>query len=91
MHQAEQNRELEHNIITKKKDLSNSSTTVAYNSIGTYRDKVDKDEVQKFDKELQEIVKKTELKKKGLKFMSPEEDCILVYPLDIKQGMKMKL
>ena len=58
MHHAEQNRELEQ-IITKKKDLSNSSTTVAY-IIGTYRDKVDKDEVQKFDKELQELVKKTE-------------------------------
>ena len=88
VHQAEQNRELDHkrgDSITKKKQLSNSSTTVAY-IIGTYRDEVDKDELQKFDKELQEIVKKTEFFEKGLiKFMSPEDD-ILVYPIDNKTG-----
>ena len=88
MHQAEQNRELHHkrdDSIMKKKELSNSSATVAY-IIGTYKDKVDKDELQKFDKELQEIVKKTEFFEKGLiKFMSPEED-ILVYPIDNKTG-----
>ena len=83
--QAEQNRKLDHESITKKKELSNSATTVAY-IIGTYRDEVDKGEVQKFDKELQEIVKKTEFFEKGLiKFMSPEED-ILVYPIDNKTG-----
>ena len=88
MHQAEQNRELHHkrdDSIMKKKELSNSSTTVAY-IIGTHKDEVDKDKLQKFDKELQEIVKKTEFFEKGLiKFMSPEED-ILVYPIDNKTG-----
>ena len=88
VHQAEQNRELHHkrdDSITKKKKLTNSSTTVAY-IIGTHKDEVDKDELQKFDKELQEIVKKTSFFKKGLiKFMSPEED-ILVYPIDNKTG-----
>ena len=80
VHQAEQNRELDHkrdDSITKKKELSKSTTTVAY-IIGTYRDKVDKDELQMFDEELQEIVKKTEFFKKGLiKFMSPEEDVLI--------------
>ena len=88
MHQAEQNRELDHkrdDSTMMKKELSKFSTTVAY-IIGTYKDKVDKDEVQKFDKELQEIVKKTEFFEEGLiKFMSPEED-ILVYPIDNKTG-----
>ena len=88
VHQAEQNRELDHKrdeSITKKKELSNSSTSVAC-IIGTFKDEVDKDEVQKFDKELQEIVKKTDFLKKGLiKFMSPEEN-ILVYPIDNKTG-----
>ena len=88
VHQAEQNRELHHkrdDSITKKKELSNSSTPVTY-IIGTYKDKVDKDELQMFDKELQEIVKKTEFFEKGLiKCMSPEED-ILVYPIDNKRG-----
>ena len=88
VHQAEQIRELHHkrdHSTTKKKELSNSSTTVAY-IMGTHKDEVDKDELQKFDKELQEIVKKTDFFKKGLiKFMSPEED-ILVYPIDNKTG-----
>ena len=88
VHQAEQNRELHHkreDNIMKKKELTKASTTVAY-IIGTHKDEVDKDELQKFDKELQEIVKKTEFFKKGLiKFMSPEEG-ILVYPLDNKTG-----
>ena len=89
VHQAEQNKELDHEkgdrIMKKKELLSKSSKTVAY-IIGTYKDDVKEDEKKKFDKDLQDIIKKTKFFEEGLiKFKSQEED-VLVYPIDNKFG-----
>ena len=89
VHQAEQNRELDlkqdYSIMNKKELLSKSSKTIAY-IIGTYKDEVREDEIQKFDKELQEIIRKTKFFEEGLiKFKSQEED-VLVYPIDNYSG-----
>ena len=92
VHQAKQNRGLDHkrddSITKKKKLLSKSSKTIAY-IIGTFKDELKEDKeikIQKFDKELQEIIRNTKFFEEGLiKFKSQEED-VLVYPIDNRNG-----
>ena len=83
VHQAEQNREQEeYSSMEKEKKSSKNSAYI----IGTYKDEVREDEIQKFDQELKEIVMKTELFREGvMNFKSPNKD-ELVYPIDNKFG-----
>ena len=94
VHQAEQNRELDHekddSIAKKKELLSKSSKTTAY-IIGTYKDEVKEDEIQKFDKDLQEIIRKTKFFEEGLIKFKSQEEGVLVYPIDNKFGNQYEI
>ena len=84
VHQAEEESELNN----EKRLLSKSSKPIAY-IIGTYKDNVKEDEIQKFDNELQEIIRKTtKFFEEGLiKFKSKsQKGDVLVYPIDNKFG-----
>ena len=84
VHQAEEESELNN----EKRLLSKPSKPIAY-IIGTYKDDIKEDEIQKFDNELQEIIRKTtKFFEEGLiKFKSKsQKGDVLVYPIDNKFG-----
>ena len=77
----------EYNNNTSKFDeiFQNSSKSVAY-VIGTHKDLVTEEQIEKFDQELQKTVRSTDFYKKGLvKFHLPDK---LVIPVDNMSGGK---